>query len=146
MPIGEADVRQAVIRMAGRLELMPGKPGLWLYQPALGDESEIVIVDDGELWASNPSEPLLALMIELAGYLDARVRGDELETYRTVDDTYIHPDDRELAEQYPPPRPGRSPAWAVARAMSLRILGVVAGGILLGSVVLLYRYLSSGST
>jgi hypothetical protein len=70
---------------------------------------------EGELWTSNPSMPLLEPMIELAGYLGARVRGDELETYRTVDDRYIHPDDRELAAQYPPPRPAGSRAFAVAR-------------------------------
>ncbi len=32
-------------------------------------------------------------MIELAGALRARVRGDELETYRTPDESYTHPDD-----------------------------------------------------
>jgi hypothetical protein len=31
VPIGEAEVRQAVMRMAGRLEVMPGKPEFWLY-------------------------------------------------------------------------------------------------------------------
>lgn len=61
-----------------------------------------------------PQYCLLELMIELAGYLGARARGDELETCRTVDDCSIHPDDRELAAQYPPPRPPGSRAFAVA--------------------------------
>ena len=145
VPIGEAEVRQAVKSMAGRLEVMPGKPEFWLYQPAFGEESEIVAFSEGELWTSNPSMPLSELMIELAGYLGARVRGDELETYRTVDDHYIHPDDRELAAQYPPPRPSGSRAFAVAREMTLRTIIVVGLGVLLGSIVLLYRRLASGS-
>lgn len=145
VPIGEAEVRQAVKRMAGRLEVMPGKPDFWLYQPAIGEESEIVAFSEGELWTSNPGIPLLELMIELAGYLGARVRGDELETYRTVDDHYIHPDDRELAAQYPLPRPAGSRAFAVAREMTLRTIIVVGLSVLLGAIVLLYRRLASGS-
>lgn len=136
VPIGEAEVRQAVTRMAGRLEIMPGNPEFWLYQPALGEESEIVIVEHGELWAKNPSDALLALMIELAGYLNARVRGEELETYRTVDETYIHPDDQELAEQYRP-RPGG------LREMAARIRTWVIILVIGTSVLLLRRYLNS---
>lgn len=55
VPIGEAEVRQAAMRMAGRLEVVPGKPDFWLYQPAHGEESDIVAFSEGELWTSNPS-------------------------------------------------------------------------------------------
>lgn len=134
VPIGEAEVREAVTRMAGRLDVMPDAPELWLYQPALGRESEIVIVENGELWAKNPSDTVLALMIELAGYLGARVRGEELETYRTVGETYIHPDDRELAQQYRP-RPGG------LREMVARIRVWVVILVISASVLLLRRYL-----
>jgi hypothetical protein len=55
---------------------------------------------DGELWTKNPDEEQLALMIQLAERLGARVRGDELETYRTPDEWFAHPDDEEeLAER-----------------------------------------------
>ncbi|WP_139232641.1 hypothetical protein [Duganella sp. CF458] len=75
------------------------QPDPQVYQPARGDESEIMLLEDGELWAKNPSEEFLGLMIELAGLLGARARGDEFETYRSLDETYHHPDDRELIAQ-----------------------------------------------
>jgi hypothetical protein len=75
LPITKDEVRQAVIPMRGRLSVMPDKPELWLYQPALGEESEIVAFDDndGSLWTASPSDPLLALMIELAGKLNLKL-------------------------------------------------------------------------
>lgn len=93
-PITEDEVRSAIVPMAGRLEIIPGAKEWCLGQPGLGDDSEALWLDDGELWTKNPSEPFVALMIELAGYLGARVRGDEGETYRSLDDVYIHPDDK----------------------------------------------------
>jgi len=54
IPIGEAEVRQAVMRMAGRLEVMPGKPEFGLYQPAFGEECGIVAFSEGELWIAGP--------------------------------------------------------------------------------------------
>lgn len=93
-PITEDEVRSAIVSMAGRLDILPGAKEWCLGQPALGLESEALWMDDGALWATNPSEPFLALMIELAGLLGARVRGDEGETYRSLDDVYIHPDDK----------------------------------------------------
>lgn len=59
-----------------------GKPGsctLW-YQ-------------DGEIWAKNPEEWQLDVMVALAERLNARVRGDEWETYDSADKTFQHPDD-----------------------------------------------------
>ena len=53
---------------------------------------------NGELWLSNPDESDLEEMIGLARRLEARVRGDELETYRSPTESYAHPDDaRSLA-------------------------------------------------
>jgi hypothetical protein len=50
---------------------------------------------DGELWTKNPSEDTLSTMLEFAAHIGARVRGDELETYRTPTESYLHPDDAE---------------------------------------------------
>jgi hypothetical protein len=146
-PITQDEVRQAIEPMAGRLEIVPDKPEFWLYQPALGEESEIVVFDDsgGELWATNPSDPLLELMIELAGYLGARVRGDEYETYRSLDDTYIHPDDQALRNaNYPPAQRGFMGSPFV-REMGGR-LAISAGVAFVAlTIVYLYRYLTAST-
>lgn len=47
---------------------------------------------DGELWTKNPEDWGINAMLVLARRLEARVRGDEWETYDT-DKTYLHPDD-----------------------------------------------------
>lgn len=47
---------------------------------------------DGELWTKNPEEWCINAMLVLAKRLEARVRGDEWETYDT-ERTYLHPDD-----------------------------------------------------
>lgn len=54
---------------------------------------------DGELWAKTPDAWALEPMLELARQLDARVRGDEGETYRSVDSTHSHPDDAILGRE-----------------------------------------------
>jgi hypothetical protein len=108
-PILIEEVARAIGRMAGRLAFdSDAQPDPQVYEPGKDLESEIMLFEDGELWAKTPSSEFLALMIELAGLLGARVRGDELETYRTVEQTYSHPDDRELI--------------AEAEAMSQRML------------------------
>jgi len=56
-------------------------------------DGETLWLQDGELWTKSPSEALLSRMIEVAKQLDARVRGDELETYESFDKWYTHPDD-----------------------------------------------------
>lgn len=40
-----------------------------------------LILQDGELWTANPGPSELKLMIAIASQLDARVRGDEFETF-----------------------------------------------------------------
>lgn len=60
-----------------------------------------LFLDEGELWMEDfhgeawQLEPMLAL----ANSLNARVRGDELETYETIDKTYFHPDDTLLRKE-----------------------------------------------
>lgn len=53
----------------------------------------LLYFEDGEIWTKTPTEEVLAVMIALAGKLNARVRGEEFESYRTPSDTYVHPDD-----------------------------------------------------
>ncbi|KPA19576.1 hypothetical protein MHK_000197 [Candidatus Magnetomorum sp. HK-1] len=49
----------------------------------------------GEIWTKNPEDKFLAKMIEIANRLDARVQGDEGEYYRTVQDAYYDPGEKE---------------------------------------------------
>jgi len=56
------------------------------------------VCEADELWARNPDERLLEAMIELARLLGARVRNDDFETLRSVDECYLHPDDRAARE------------------------------------------------
>lgn len=51
---------------------------------------------EGELWTHAGEQWQIAPMIALAERLDARVRGDEFETYQSPDKTFAHPDDRAL--------------------------------------------------
>jgi hypothetical protein len=53
----------------------------------------------GELWTKNPDEATLDGMCELASLLNARVRGDEFETYRSSSDVYYHPDDADVRSE-----------------------------------------------
>ena len=55
----------------------------------------VVWYQDGELWAKSPQQWELEPMLSLAKALAARVRGDEFETYRSINETYFHPDDEE---------------------------------------------------
>lgn len=90
MPITKAEV----IALA---EAFPG----WQYdadQDALvsldsGDDAPALWLTDGELWTTNPRGETMASMLALARHLNARVRGDELETYRTPAESYLHADD-----------------------------------------------------
>lgn len=141
-PITEDEVRRAIVPMAGRFEVYPGTDEFWLHQPALGDASEILVLSDGELWAKTPGEPFVALMIELATYLGARVRGDEGETYRSVDDTYLHPDDQTERDMAQPPGPRGGSGPRASREAPWRT-AVVGGFIVAGIVaVSLYRHVA----
>ena len=52
--------------------------------------------DETEMSTKEPTEHQIELMLEVATFLGARVRGDDFETYRTPTETYDHPDDEEL--------------------------------------------------
>jgi hypothetical protein len=69
----------------GKLELVAARDGAEVLR---------LYFQNGALWTKNPDEASLQIMLNIADQLGARVRGDELETYRTLDDTFIHPDDQ----------------------------------------------------
>ncbi len=64
-----------------------------------GEPGPLLVWQDGEIWAKNPDRDTLALMLDIAGALDARVRGDDLETYSSPDEHFVHPDDRVALEE-----------------------------------------------
>jgi hypothetical protein len=72
------------------------KLGQTLLRTAEEERGFWLDVSRTELTAKEPTEPQIALMLELAARLGARVRGDELETYRSPTETYHHPDDERL--------------------------------------------------
>lgn len=55
--------------------------------------SWLTFSDDGELWAKNPEEAEIQVMIDIASQLGARVRGDEYETYISPSETYFDKND-----------------------------------------------------
>ncbi|MBK8475163.1 MAG: hypothetical protein IPL39_02325 [Opitutaceae bacterium] len=54
---------------------------------------------EGEIWTAVAEPDVIAVMLQLAERLRARVRGDEFETYRTPHESYLHPDDRAEKER-----------------------------------------------
>ena len=67
----------------------------------IAGEEVLIFYDGSELWAKNPTDTVLKVMIEIANSLGngARVRGDEGETYESVTKTYTHADDAHLHEE-----------------------------------------------
>ncbi len=127
-PIPKDELGQTLARMNGKLAVLPGSEGTQLYMPALGEEREVIVCEDEELWAKNPGEPLAEAMIALAAQLGARVRNDDFETLRSLDDSYVHPDDR--AERDAAIAAARKPRTLlggrkVATGVKLLFLGVV---------------------
>ncbi|MYN03377.1 hypothetical protein GTP41_14875 [Pseudoduganella sp. DS3] len=53
---------------------------------------------DGELWTRLDEPWVIEPMLALARALNARVRGDEFETYSSPQESYAHPDDKRLAQ------------------------------------------------
>ena len=94
IPISRGEI-ESVIASRKDLQAKPGRDGELYITPLAADHpGPTLIWEGGEIWSRNPDDATLALMLELAAAMGARVRGDELETYRTVDETYQHPDDR----------------------------------------------------
>jgi hypothetical protein len=52
-----------------------------------------IFLSNGEAWTNTAEEDVLEVMLLLAKSLKARVRGDYNESYRSVSETYVHPDD-----------------------------------------------------
>jgi hypothetical protein len=127
LPIAEAEIERAAATLPG-----------WRYDRAARtlhaelpeDDGLQLWFADGALWTKNPDGAALARMIALAGLLQARVRGDEGETYRTPHDTYVHPDDGDER------RAAASASWAwshrarcrwIVRGVLVVLLALVAG-------------------
>ncbi len=64
-----------------------------------GNSTFIAGYADGMIWTENPDDETIFKMVELAQQLNARVRGDEYETYELSGKTYKHPDDDILKER-----------------------------------------------
>ncbi len=141
VPITRDELVRALPAMNARLDWYQARtPWTELYEPAKGDASELLLFEDGELWAKTPSDTFIALMIELADLLGARVRGDELETYRTLDDVYRHPDDdglRRAAGSMPDTR--RRTAWDEWKGR----LMVAGAGVLIGGACIAWKHFSA---
>jgi hypothetical protein len=86
--------------------------------------------DGNAPWSKLTGRTELAHLIALADALGARARGDDFESYRTPDDSYVHPDDvaacataRAIAAGVSPRRPQGTPR-AIARLGLLLLCGV----------------------
>jgi len=118
------------IRIDEIKKLKDSFPGSDIEPPSLkGGQLDLVISRDsshsyrfilqhGRLWTKNPEDDEIEIMLEIAKQLNARVLGDELETFRTVTDTYLHPDDieefnRHQAESRHSIRHTRNVQWAI---------------------------------
>ena len=88
LPIDEDEIERAAATLPG-----------WRYDRAArtlhADDGVQLWYQDGELWTKNPDGAAIGRMIALADVLGARVRGDEGETYRSLDDACSHPDDED---------------------------------------------------
>jgi len=142
-PISRDEVVRALASMGGRLALDPAVPqAMQLVEPSKGEASELLLMDEGELWAKSPGDEFVALMVELADLLGARVRGDEFETYRAHDDVDVHPED---AEESPVQVQGGDRRGAsgrdewIARCKVMGIWALVAGTVVVGSRMVGWR-------
>lgn len=101
LPIERAEVESAIASRPGLVATVNGGGGLDVRIAGHGGAAPLLVWDDGELRATDPAPATLELMIELAAALGggARVRGDDLETYRAPGDAYRHPDDADDLEE-----------------------------------------------
>lgn len=130
-PIEPEELVSALQRIGSPYVLAPdARADARLVDPDVPDGVDVIFVQAGELWASDPGDALLATMIGLARELGGRVRDDAFATYRSVDETYVHPDDAALLAQWQRPAPRRRSVSAVVP---------ICVGVLLGILVLLLR-------
>lgn len=103
------------------------------------DEQSWLGWSDGEIWTKNPSNELLAAMIEIAPRFKARVRGDEGESYRSLADYYYEEDGNIISREI------KQDQWSKRmRTIKIRrlIWDVLRVAILIGvAVVIVKRYL-----
>lgn len=95
-PIGSEEMRELVERMhSAKIEPCSLNDGELDLVIARGEgRSYRFVLQHGRIWTKNPEDDEIQVMIDVATELNARVRGDEFETFRTPTETYIHPDDR----------------------------------------------------
>jgi hypothetical protein len=96
LPITEAEFAAAVAAVP---ELVGGPAARQAEYRRDGKVRAILRWRDGEIWTAVAEPDVIAVMLQLAERLGARVRGDECETYRTPEESYLHPDDRAEAER-----------------------------------------------
>jgi hypothetical protein len=100
-PISSEEVRGLADRLDGaQIEPCSLKDGeLNLVILRNGRLAYRFVLQSGKLWAKNPEDDEIQVLIDIASQLGARVRGDEFETFRTPTDTYVHPDDKPLIQK-----------------------------------------------
>lgn len=71
---------------------------LMLVDPTGTAPGELLFVD-GRLQIRDPTDATLRWMLALAQELGGRVRDNELKTYRSPEEKYVHPDDEEARKR-----------------------------------------------
>lgn len=104
------------------------------------EEAPALWFSDGELWTRNPSNETITSMLALATHLGARVRGDELETYRTAEETYLHPDDKQTKQD----SQAELRAWERRETLKLWMIraGVIGAAALTGFLLKKYGFIT----
>ena len=66
----------------------------FFYSPE--DENIVLFYKNNELWANTTDDNVIAILLAISSVLKdgTRVRGDNLETFKSVSETYIHEDDK----------------------------------------------------
>ncbi len=139
LTILRTDGKRTISITRSEVEALAGAFPEWRYdatQDALvstddSKEAPALWLSDGELWTKNPSDATIAAMLKLAEHLKARVRGDEHEIYRSVAETYTHPDD---ADRQGSASAAELRAWARREQLRLWAMraALVGGAALLG--------------
>lgn len=107
--LGPPPSRKSPIKLEQLNELAKSRSDVSIREIDTGTRAkrDIVIVDpsgsvpgellfiDGRLQIRDPSEATLKWMLSLAKDLNGRVIDNTLKTYRSFDETYVHPDDED---------------------------------------------------
>lgn len=123
LPITEAEFAAAVARIPSLRLDDDQRSARYVRGGEL--RSTLSLSEEGEVWTNTAEEDVLSVMLELAAPLKARVRGDENETYRSVSDAYVHPDDAEEVEAAETERRAhrkRRLIWNVVRIVALVVV------------------------